>query len=141
MQVTREGDYALRAVIYLAASHPRVCSAGEVSREQKIPAKFLARIMLKLVKQGVISSLPGSKGGYRLERAPQEITFLSVLEAVEGPLVLNSCLDEDTEDCENSELCSMKAVWQHAQDLVGDYFLKVTMDQLLDLPCKQNVQL
>ncbi len=141
MQVTREGDYALRAVIYLAASHPRICSAGEVSREQKIPTKFLARIMLKLVKKGLINSLPGSKGGYRLARAPEEISFLNVLEAVEGPLLINACLEEDFGDCEHEEVCGMKFVWQQTQDLIEGYLSKVTMDQLPEPPCKQKAQL
>ena len=139
MQVTREGDYALRAAIYLAVMHPRICSASEVSREQKIPIKFLARIMLKLVKQGVIKSLPGSKGGYRLSRAPKEIAFLTILEAVEGPLLLNSCLDEDFDDCDHEDICSMKLVWKRTQDLVASYLSKVTLDQLTEPPCKQTI--
>ena len=135
MQVTKEGDYALRAVIYLASAQPRTCSASEVSREQRVPPKFLARIMPKLVKRGIIKSMPGSKGGYQLARPAKQIAFLEVLEAIEGPLRINICLDQDFSDCEYDALCGMKQVWQHAQDLMADYFAQVTFDQLIEPPC------
>ena len=138
MQVTKEGDYALRAVIYLSMAEPRTCAAREVSEEQNVPPKFLARIMPKLVKKGIIVSLPGSKGGYRLARPAREINFLEVLEAIEGPLRLNVCLGEDLSDCEHESLCGMQLVWKSAQDKVTDYFSHVTFDKLTEPPCKMS---
>lgn len=138
MQITKEGDYALRAVIFLASAEGRTCSASEVSREQKVPAKFLARIMPKLVKQGIIASLPGSKGGYQLARSAKTITFLEVLEAIEGPLRINVCLDEDFSDCEHESVCTMQRVWSEAQQRLIDYFSQVTFDQLTEKPCSRK---
>lgn len=132
MQVTREGDYALRAVIYLASFGDKVCSASEISNEQGIPPKFLARIMPKLVKSRVIKSLPGSKGGYQLVRPAHKITFLEVLEAIEGSLLINQCLHEKPCDCQHESICSMKPIWNRAQHLLADYFSTVTFDQLIE---------
>ncbi len=133
MQVTKEGDYALRAIIYLATVGDRVCSATEVSREQRVPPKFLARIMPKLVKGKIVKSLPGSKGGYQLARPPHRISFLEVLEAIEGPLLINECLGEGPCDCQHESVCSMKPVWDRAQTILADYFTSVTFDQLSEL--------
>lgn len=129
MKVTKEGDYGLRAVILLASIDGRSASASEISRQQNIPQKFLARIMPKLVRKGVVISIPGSKGGYRLSRRSDQITFLEVLEAIEGPILLNHCLGEKCE-CMHEHLCSMKNVWRNAQVKLMDYFGSITMNQL-----------
>lgn len=134
MQVTKEGDYALRAVIYLASVGERICSASEVSRAQGVPPKFLARIMPKLVKKKIVRSLPGSKGGYQLARAADQISFLEVLSAIEGPMLMNDCLSEATCDCQHETLCSMKQVWQRAQGILTDYFQSITLDQIIEAP-------
>lgn len=139
MQVTKEGDYALRAVIYVASCDGKTCCTGEISEAQKIPAKFLARIMPKLVRTGIIQSLPGSKGGYRLARKAKSITFLEVLEAISGPLKLNECLEADFTDCEHEELCAMKQVWETAQEKLNEYFTSVTLDQLNEPPCAKRL--
>ena len=138
MQVTKEGDYALRAVIYLASATGRTASANEISAAQKIPPKFLARIMPKLVRQGLISSTPGSKGGYKLAREASQLSFLQVLEAIEGPLRLNVCLEADYGDCEHETLCSMKSVWSEAQERLAHYFAAITFDQLTEPPCSHK---
>ncbi|MBI1909207.1 MAG: Rrf2 family transcriptional regulator [Deltaproteobacteria bacterium] len=129
MRVTREGDYGLRAVVYLATTAGRTVSAAEISKKQEIPPKFLVRIMPKLVRKGVVVSVYGSKGGYRLSRQPAQISFLEVLEAIEGPLVMNECLGEKC-DCLHEHLCTMKNVWKNAQVKLMDYLGSVTFDQL-----------
>ena len=129
MKVTKEGDYGLRAVILLASIDGRLASASEISRQQNIPQKFLARIMPKLGRRGLIISTPGSKGGYRPPRRSDQITFLEVLEAIEGPILLNHCLGESCE-CLHEHLCSMKNIWKNAQVKLMDYFGSITMNQL-----------
>lgn len=129
MKVSREGDYGLRAVAYLAGQNGRVVSATEISREQGIPQKFLARIMPKLVKKQILVSIPGSKGGYQICKAASQVNFLEVLTAVEGPMKLNECLDEVC-DCSRKEICSLKKVWELGQQKLQAYFATVTFDQL-----------
>lgn len=132
MHLTKEGDYALRAVIYLASAEPSVCSASEISEVQKVPPKFLARIMPKLVKTGIIKSLPGSKGGYQLVRPSRKITFLEIIEAIEGPLRINICLDKRFENCGHREKCGMKHVWSRAHQLMMEFFSQITINQLTE---------
>jgi Rrf2 family protein len=133
MQITKEGHYALRAIIHLASSSLPTCSAGEISEEQQVPLKFLARIMPKLVKKGFVKSHPGSKGGYQLARPAREINFLEVLETAQGPFHINICEDERFAGCEHKGICNMTPVWKHAQGLLTDYFSQITFDQLIEI--------
>ncbi|MDO8644120.1 MAG: Rrf2 family transcriptional regulator [bacterium] len=129
MRVSREGDYGLRAITYLSSRLDKTIPTSEISREQGIPIKFLARIMPKLVRHKIVTSIPGSKGGYRLARPPKQVSFLEVLEAVEGPIAINRCLEESC-DCERTEVCSMKNIWRTAQTKMKEYFGEVHFDQI-----------
>lgn len=132
MHLTKECDYALRAVIYLASTEPRVCSASEISKAQNVSPKFLARIMPKLVKTGIILSLPGSKGGYQLSRPSRELTFLQVLEAIESPVYINVCLNERFINCGRKDKCGMKHIWEHLHKKMVELFSQITFDQLTE---------
>src|SRR5918911_3030947 len=95
MQIPRRVDYGLRAVIYLSAQDPeRCCSIAEIAREQGIPRKFLEKIIQDLSRKGLIKSKRGACGGYMLARSPEKISFYDVIEAIEGPVAVNVCMDE-----------------------------------------------
>src|SRR5512145_1035583 len=95
MQVTREGDYGIRSVLYLARQPlKKVCFINEISEEYKIPRSFLAKILQKLVKAKVVRSYRGVKGGFSLARPPKEISVLDVLVAIEGKMSLNLCVPD-----------------------------------------------
>lgn len=128
MQLTREGDYGIRAVAYLAGSkNGSITSATIISEKKNIPPKFLARIMPKLVRGGIVISIPGSKGGYKLARESRLINCLEVLEALEGELRLNLCLDK-AYHCALEGQCHMSDVWLQGQNLLKDYFKGITFD-------------
>ncbi len=120
MQLTRQADYAVRAVLYLAERDPaeRVTTA-EVARAQHIPLAFLTKIMAQLSAAGVLRSARGSRGGVALARPAAAVSLLDVVEAIEGPLQLNSCV-EDPGACPLGDSCRVQAVWCEAQaDLVA----------------------
>jgi len=83
----------LRCVLHLAGSAPgEVVTAQEIARREKVPLRFLLKIMRSLVEAGIVKSVRGVTGGYALARPPGKITLLDVVEAVEGPVRLNRCL-------------------------------------------------
>jgi Rrf2 family protein len=90
MLVTREADYAIRCVLEVAR-HGRI-SAAEVARTRAISRTFLGKIVQTLAKAGVVSTRRGVGGGISLAVAPEDLTLLQIIEAIEGPLVLNDCL-------------------------------------------------
>ena len=94
MQISRRVDYGLRAVIYLSGQDPeKCCSITEIAKQQGVPRKFLEKIIQDLIRKGLIKSRRGSCGGYMLARSPDAISFYDVIEAIEGPVAVNACLD------------------------------------------------
>jgi len=93
MNINQATDYAFRAVLYLARqTRGRVVDAQTISQSEVIPMRFLLKIMPSLIKKGIIGSQRGAGGGYYLAEAPENITFLNVVEAIEGPITINRCL-------------------------------------------------
>jgi len=119
MQLTRQADYAVRAVLYLAERKPdeRVTTA-EVGREQHIPLTFLTKIMAQLSAAGLVLATRGSHGGIALARPAEAVSLLDIVEAIEGPVQLNACVTDPTA-CPMGSACRVQAVWCEAQtDLV-----------------------
>ena len=86
MRVSAKVDYALRAMTELAASPPGPVKGERIATAQAIPPKFLENILIDLRHAGLVASQRGAEGGYRLARAPDEITIADVIRAVEGPI-------------------------------------------------------
>lgn len=86
MHVTARADYAVRAVIELAARAPESATRLQLADAQDIPGKFLESILGSLRRAGLLDSQRGSAGGYRLSRDAADVTLADVIRAVEGPL-------------------------------------------------------
>lgn len=130
MQVTREGDYGIRSVLYLARQpFKKVSFVNEISEEYKIPRSFLAKILQKLVKAKIVRSYRGVKGGFSLAKQAREITALDVLEAIEGKLSLNICV-LDKKKCNFSKHCPTHSVWINVQSKVIDTLKKTNFEEL-----------
>ncbi len=133
MQFSKAGDYALRAVTYLSRQpSARVCTISEIAHAQQVPQSFLAKLMPLLIRGQVVFSIQGPKGGYRLVRPPNKITFLDVILAVEGPIFLMACQEGD-DCCDFEDFCTMNEVFAQAQKTLVDYFRNTTF---ADLPLK-----
>jgi len=130
MQLTREGDYGIRSVLYLARQpYKKISFVTEISEEYKIPRSFLAKILQKLVKAKIVRSYRGVKGGFSLARQAKDISVLDVLEAIEGRLSMNICL-ADKKKCDFSRHCPIHGVWENVQLKVTDVLKKSTFDDL-----------
>ncbi len=115
MQITRQADYAIRAVRYLAkqGSSQRVATST-VAREMKIPPSFLAKIISQLSIAGLLHTSRGARGGVSLAREPKEISVLDVVEAIDGPILLNECVGSN-KPCVLEEDCLVHPIWIEAQ--------------------------
>ncbi len=135
LELSRKSDYALRAVIYLARiEEQRYGRVSEIAKAKDIPQAFLAQILPLLATRGVVKSQQGAHGGYALAREPKSISFLEVIESVEGPLRLNKCIDGHHDDCTILESCEMVNVWIQAQHRMIDFLGGVTMEDMLTAP-------
>jgi Rrf2 family protein len=119
MQITRQADYAVRAVLHLARTGDQRTATSAIAEEQRIPPSFLAKIVSQLSIAGLLHTSRGARGGVTLARAPREITLLEVIEAIDGPIQLNECVG-DTSSCSFGDDCPLRPVWCDAQEeLVG----------------------
>lgn len=115
MQITRQADYAVRAMVYLAQLGPeRRASTSQIAQEKQIPPSFLAKIVSQLSVAGLLQTSRGARGGVSLAKPPEKISLLDVVEAIDGPILLNECVSNNGA-CSFGESCPMKPVWCEAQ--------------------------
>jgi Rrf2 family protein len=130
MQIPRRVDYGLRAVIYLSNRDPeKCCPIAEIAKQQRVPRKFLEKIVQDLIRSGLIKSKRGSSGGYTLARPAEDISLFDVIQAIEGPLAVNACLDEHL-GCDQSPSCTMQGVWSDVQRKITEMLTQTTIADL-----------
>lgn len=116
MQITRQADYAVRAVLYLAEQNGTGrAPTSQIARDQKIPPSFLAKIVSQLSVAGMVQTSRGARGGVALAREPKDINLLEVIEAIDGPITLNECV-ADPSVCAFGDDCPVHSVWCEAQE-------------------------
>ncbi len=130
LQISRKIEYGLRAMIFLA-SQPleRTVPFREIARKMDVPEEFLAKILKILVARKLVRSTRGAHGGYALMRPAREVTFLDVIEAVEGPVLVNVCQDSH-DSCKASGVCTMYGVWKLGQQRMLEVYRTTTLDRL-----------
>jgi Rrf2 family protein len=110
LSIKRETDYAIRAIYYLALKKDVVTMVDEIAREMQISKSFLAKIVQKLNRAGLVKSFVGMKGGCSLAKEPEGISFHDVIVAIEGPMAMNTCTVKK-EECSLSKDCVVHPVW------------------------------
>lgn len=116
MQITRQADYAVRAVLYLAQlGTDQRAATSQIAQEQKIPPSFLAKIVSQLSVAGILQTSRGARGGVSLARDPENISILEVVEAIDGPILLNECVSGNGSSCTFGDTCPMRPLWCDAQ--------------------------
>ena len=131
MQITRQADYALRAMIFLAKLEPNQRAAtSQIAEVQHIPPSFLAKIISQLSIAGLIHTSRGARGGVSIARSPEDISVLEVVEAIDGPIALNECTGSGG-SCQFGEDCPMRPIWCNTQDELIDRLRHTTFAQVL----------
>ena len=116
MQITRQADYAIRAVLYVAklGANQRAATR-QIAQGQHIPPSFLAKIISQLSIAGLLQTTRGAHGGVMLAKPSEAITLLDIVEAIDGPIALNDCVT-DKDACNFGEDCPLRPIWCDAQD-------------------------
>ncbi len=134
MQITRQADYAVRAMVYLAQLEPNHRAAtGQIAKEKGIPPSFLAKIVSQLSVAGLLHTSRGAKGGVSLAKPPEAISLLDVVEAIDGPILLNDCV-ADSSACKYDDACPLKPVWCDAQKMLVNHLSQANFAQFSQLP-------
>jgi len=105
--ITRDTDYALRALCFIVKQKKEIVSVSELVKALKIPYPFLRKILQVLNKKGVLKSFKGQGGGFSLGTRPSRIFLVDLIEIFQGPLKLNECFFKKL-SCPNIKTCSLK---------------------------------
>ena len=133
MHVGRRVDYAVRALAYLAGQDsPRVVGRQEIETRQGIPRHFLAKILRALVAGGLLESVAGAHGGFRLRRPASAISIREVYEVLEGDLCLIDCVRQPGDACCFASVCTQIEVWRGAQRVLLDYLGGISIAAIAD---------
>jgi Rrf2 family protein len=134
LQISRKIDYALRAMIHLAGlPRDKIASLQDLSTTLHLPREFLAKILKLLAEKNLVRSARGARGGYQLARPAADVSFLEVIEAVEGPVQLNVCLDH-MDRCDVSASCTMVHVWKAGQERMLEVYRRTSLAELIREP-------
>ena len=134
LELTRRGDYAIRAVIALGrVERESVTPAPRLAELTGIPPRFVAQVMAEVVRAGIAEARVGRSGGYRLARDPAAITLLEVVEAVEGDPRRRACVLRNS-PCLRGGACDVHAVFVAAQDALLAELARATIAELAARP-------
>ena len=131
MKITKAADYAIRCCQHLSGyGVGMLVSRKEISESMEIPSPFLGKIAQQLSRAGIIEIIQGSRGGYKLLIDPSELSLLTIIEAVMGPISISECA-VDAKNCSRSVTCSVHGVWK---DILEEFRLQLNARKIADLP-------
>src|ERR687890_144890 len=119
--IAQKTRYALRSLLFLAEEQGGApVQLARIAETQRVPPKYLELIMLDLKKAGLVTSTRGPRGGYRLTRQPNEISFGEIVRAMEGPIALISCASVNfyapCGDCHDEATCAIRRAFSILRD-------------------------
>ncbi|MBQ8604251.1 MAG: Rrf2 family transcriptional regulator [Oscillospiraceae bacterium] len=133
MMISTRGRYALRVMVDLTLQNAAgYIPLADVAERQEISEKYLESIVSSLSKKGLLDSIRGKSGGYKLNRHPSEYTVAEVLRATEGSLAPVACLNNSENNCPRKDNCPTLPMWKQLYRMTDSFFESVTIQQLAD---------
>jgi Rrf2 family protein len=120
LRLSKKADYALLAMRHLAAHSERgAVSARELAEAYDLPPELLAKVLQRLVRHRLLTSIQGIRGGYGLARPANAISVVDVIQAIDGPLTVTAC-SETNHSCEQYSKCNIRdPLWQIKDRIVS----------------------
>lgn len=134
LKLTKKADYGLMAMKHLAEhAENGACSAKDVADAYGIPQEALAKILQRLAKAGLLHSQHGINGGYTLARDPRSISAFEVIQAIDGPLFITSCITVRGE-CDQTDRCTIREPLRKVNQSIEDVLKKIKISQMKEEP-------
>ena len=132
MKISTKGRYAVRCVLNLAIHRSEdSIPISRISKQENISANYIEQLFLKLKKEGLVISVRGRNGGYRIGKKPQHIKITQIIEAVEGPIIASDCVVSD--DCARYDICTTKYLWKILSKKVKEVLDKISLQDLCNM--------
>lgn len=134
MKISTKGRYGLEALLDMAIhSDGTHMSIKSIAERQSIPEKYLEQIFGVLKREGVISSVRGTQGGYLLSDTPDKITVRQILNALEGPLSPVACVAEGQDAyCKRIDFCVTRIFWRSMMEELNRITEAITLADLVE---------
>jgi FeS assembly SUF system regulator len=129
IRITKQTDYGIVLLTHLAAQPERQLNAPELAAETQLPLPMVSKILKILVREGLLVSHRGVKGGYSLGRLPEEITMAEIISSLEGPIAITECI-EVSSDCSHEQLCPVRSNWQRINEAVRGALEGITLAEM-----------
>lgn len=132
MKISTKGRYGLRIMLDLAQNDgdtPRMIA--DICKTQGLSPKYVGRLILKLRNAGMIASVRGAKGGYKIKRMPKHITLLEIIETMEGPLSIVDCV-ACPKKCKRAEGCAAREIWEELNEKIRKDLESMTLQDVLN---------
>ena len=145
MRISYKGDYAIKALVYLASQYNKYnegrSQIGEISKSQDIPLKFLEHILLILKNAGYVKSHRGTKGGYAIAKDPEQITLGEIIRLMDGPTSPIACVStSNNKYCDFESRCVLKPIWKDVRDSINGIIDNITFKELAQRDEKLKAQ-
>src|SRR6478752_8542251 len=132
LKLTKKADYGLMAMKHLAEhAHEGSCSAKDVADAYGIPQEALAKILQRLAKAGLLHSQHGINGGYTLARDPRTISAFEVIQAIDGPLFITSCVTVRGE-CDQTDRCTIREPLRKVNQSIEEVLRNIKISEMSD---------
>lgn len=139
MKISTKGRYALRLMLDLALNEKEdLVRVKDIADRQQISEKYLEQIISSLKKAGMVKSLRGAQGGYRLTREPEEYTVGAILRITEGGMAPVACLDDPKNLCERAGGCVSLRVWEMLDEAIRGVIDHVTLRDMVQWEMEKN---
>ena len=133
-KLSKKADYGLIAVKHLAMHrNEHACSAAEISDEYGISLTLMAKVLQRLARHGLVAAKHGSGGGYQLARDPAHINALDVISAIDGPVLITSCVTSHG-NCDATQRCSVREPLRRVNESILSVLKGVSIAQMSEEP-------
>jgi Rrf2 family protein len=138
-KLSKKADYGLIAVKHLAMHRDQhACSANEIADEYGISTTLMAKVLQKLARQNLVAAKHGSSGGYQLSKMPDQISALEVITAIDGPVLITSCVTSHG-NCDATSKCSVREPLRRVNESILNVLNMVTIAQMSEEPQQEHV--
>ena len=128
--LTKNSDYAVRALIVLAGNKTTFLSAREIAKQQDIPYQFLRRILQKLIRKKLVVSKEGGSGGFKINANPKDMSIVDIIRIFQGNVQLAECMFR-RKICTNRSTCVLRKEIKRVEKIVEKEFSGITLARLL----------
>lgn len=131
LRISKLTDYGTVVMTYLARERGRLHAVSEIAGEIRLAAPTVSKILKQLVREGLVVSHRGAKGGYALARRPQDISMIEIIDALEGRVGLTEC-GSSPGLCAQEAACTIRTNWQRINGAVRDALAGVTLAEMAE---------